>query len=184
MMMKMNSELGVHFLRQPFLDKRIDGIKLISEAAAACVSIIKTPPAIQAAEVIKKSYEEKMEFVKETQAFLCKDRFVILEIFTKERTHSQLIQRSERFLRMMMALNCLSQEDRELVWAASEFNEGEVKIELFKALAGAAHEMQVDDKAFFINQVEKIEGKNLIDRHIELVTEICTVKNSVESINE
>jgi hypothetical protein len=73
-----------------------------------------------------------------------------------------------------MANNVLSDDDRQLIWEASELNDGELKVELYKALIGSAADMKTQDRDFFIEKVQSIQDCDLIDRHIELVTEICT----------
>lgn len=49
-----------------------------------------------------------------------------------------------------------------------------MKVDLYKVLIGAAADMLLEDRAFFIERVLSIPGKERIDREVELVTEICT----------
>jgi len=86
------------------------------------------------------------------------------------------VQRSEQVLRLLMATGLLSAEDRDLVWTTSEINDGDLKVELFKALLGAASDMSEADRTFFVSKVAQVELQDLIDRHIELVVEICMAK--------
>jgi len=75
---------------------------------------------------------------------------VLNEVFTKDRTHAQLVQRSEPLLRLLMRYGVLGQGDRALVWEASEINEGELRVELFKVLIGAAADMRGEDRKYFL----------------------------------
>jgi len=72
-----------------------------------------------------------------------------------------------------MAKEALKEADRELVWETGEMNDGDLKIELHKALIGAAPDMRSRDREFFLDKIEQISAEEWIDRHIELVTEIC-----------
>ena len=48
-----------------------------------------------------------------------------------------------------------------------------MQIELLKVLIGAAADMQGRDREFCFEKLEQIAPADWIDRHIELVTEIC-----------
>ena len=81
---------------------------------------------------------------------------VLAEIFSKQRTHAQLVSRSEQVLRLLMMSGALSEEDRELIWDASEINDGDLKIELHKVLIGAAADMKGLDREFFVEHVGRL----------------------------
>ena len=72
-----------------------------------------------------------------------------------------------------MTKGALSEADRELVWEAGVINEGEMQIELLKVLIGAAADMEARDREFCLDKLMQIAPADWIDRHIELVTEIC-----------
>jgi len=102
---------------------------------------------------------------------------MIKEIFSKEKSHAQLVQRSEHVLRFLMAKEVLTNEEREMVWNAGQLNDGDLKVELLKVLTGAAPEMSDGDRSFFLKKLESVK-EDLISRHVDLVTEICsTFKN-------
>jgi hypothetical protein len=60
------------------------------------------------------------------------------------------------------------------VWQASQINDGDMKVDLYKVLIGAAADMQKEDRQFFIERVLSIPRADIIDREVELVTELCT----------
>jgi len=78
---------------------------------------------------------------------------IINEIFTKDKTHAQLVQRSESVLRLLMAKEALTTGDRDLVWGASEINDGDLMVELYKVLIGAAPDMRTEDRHFFLKKI-------------------------------
>lgn len=119
-----------------------------------------------------KSDSDKIVVVDEIVDLIVKED-TLKEIFTRGRTHAQLVQRSEQLIRLLMIKNALA-PDRQLVWEASEMNDIDQEIALFKVLSGAAGDMKKDDRAFYIDKVFKVDKSQLIDRHIELVTEICS----------
>ena len=95
------------------------------------------------------------------------------EVFSKEKTHAQLVSRSETVLRVLMAQEQLSLEDLEFVWRASELGDQEIEVEVFKALIGSAPDMTPMHKQFFLEKVTRTKAEAIIDRHIELVQELC-----------
>ena len=72
---------------------------------------------------------------------LMKDGEVLRAIFSKERTHLQLVQRTEQLLRLLMVKGQLTEEWRQIVWQASQINDGDMKVDLYKVLTGAASDM-------------------------------------------
>lgn len=84
------------------------------------------------------------------------------------------MQRAEKILNFLMTKDALSEEDRGLIWNASEINDGDMQVELFKVLAGGAQNMRKVDRMFFLERVGRVKPEDMIGRHIELITEICT----------
>jgi len=80
-----------------------------------------------------------------------------------------------------MAKEALTEADRQLVWDAGEINDGELKAELHKVLVGAAADMKSRDREVFLGKIEQISADQLIDRHIQLVTEMCTTIREPEN---
>ena len=52
-----------------------------------------------------------------------------------------------------MAKGSLDAEAKDLVWRASEMREGELREDIYKALIGAAADMQLEDKAYFVQKI-------------------------------
>ena len=51
-----------------------------------------------------------------------------------------------------------------------------MKIDLYKVLIGAAADMLLEDRTFFLEKVMSIPRKEVVDREVELVTEMCTAR--------
>jgi hypothetical protein len=162
-------------LSQNFLERRIDGLKLFNDACRVCLGVLKWQPSVLADSASQiRVHERKLKMVENVVQKITRGGRVLAEIFSKQRTHAQLVSRSEQVLRLLMMSGALSEEDRELIWDASEINDGDLKIELHKVLIGAAADMKGRDREFFVEHVGRLQPSNIIDRHIELVTEICT----------
>ena len=52
-----------------------------------------------------------------------------------------------------MTKELLKDDDRKLIWNASELNDGDMRVELFKVLAGGAQHMKKIDRIFFLDRV-------------------------------
>lgn len=169
-------DIGVLFLAQDFLGRRVDGVKLINDVAFQCLRVLQQPPSsgnvVSATQA--ENYERKLLMVDQAVARLKKDGEVLRAIFSKESTHLQLVQRTEQLLRLLMVKGQLGEEWRQLVWQASLINDGEMKVDLYKVLIGASADMQKEDRLFFIERVLSIPKAEIIDREVELVAELCT----------
>lgn len=62
-------------------------------------------------------------------------------------------------------------------------NDDDSRVEMLKALNGAADEMSEVDKLFFLSKVKLMPYEDIIDRHIQLVTEIGTVRSTTSQDN-
>ena len=65
------------------------------------------------------------------------------------------MQRTEQILKLLMQQQVLTQDQRELIWNATTFNDGELRVELFKILTGAAAEMRSKDREYFLTQLSQ-----------------------------
>ena len=85
---------------------------------------------------------------------------------------------------MLMNKEALTEEDRSLIWSASEINDGDMRVELFKVLAGGAQYMKKIDRIYYLSRVSQVNPGDMIGRHIELITEICTTMKGAEKSDE
>ena len=96
------------------------------------------------------------------------------ELFSKQRTHKELVQRTEKLLCLLMSLEQLTDEDRELIWRTTDMNDVDMRVEILKSLTGAANDMLYADRRFFVGKVVCMPAEETTDRHIDLVKEICS----------
>lgn len=97
-------DIGLLFLSQDFLGRRVDGVKLIADVAFTCLRAFQQPPSgtvVSASQAA--NYERKLLMADQAVEKLMKDGIVLRELFAKERTHTQLVQRTEQLLRLLMA---------------------------------------------------------------------------------
>lgn len=116
-------DIGLLFLSQDFLSRRVDGVKLIADVAFTSLRALQQPPTASSGQVVSASvaanYERKLLMADKVVEKLMKDGIVLRELFTKERTHTQLVQRTEQLLRLLMAKGRLNADWRQLIWQAS-----------------------------------------------------------------
>ena len=82
-----------------------------------------------------------MKMLEEVVGLIVEEGRVLNLIFSKDHTHIQLLQRTENLLRILMIKDKLVDASRQLIWQSSQINDGEMKIELYKVLTGAAPDM-------------------------------------------
>lgn len=168
-------DIGLLFLAQDFLGRRVDGVKLIGDVSAACLRAIQQPPSTSVVSATQaENYERKLRMADQAVEKLMNEGTALRELFTKERTHTQLVQRTEQLLRLLMTKGQLNAEARQLVWQAGQINDGDMKTDLYKVLIGAAPDMLPEDREFFLEKALSIPRNEVIDREVEMVTQICT----------
>jgi len=94
-------EIGSVFLKQNFMERRIDGAKLIQEVCKQVNMIIYQQ---QSDSIMNNSSKQiHIRFISELLLKI-KSENIIYQYFAKERTHSELVSRSEDFLKLLMSL--------------------------------------------------------------------------------
>jgi hypothetical protein len=69
-----------------------------------------------------------------------------------------------------MARGLFSEQNEDTVWNASENNDGDLRAEIHKVLTGAAADMQISHRLFFLTKISSVAEEDLNERHIELIT--------------
>jgi hypothetical protein len=77
-------------------------------------------------------------------------------------------------IKVLMAQDLFPDASRELAWGVTEMNDADLQIAFLKVLSGSASDMKINDRKFFLDKVDKLDRADIIDRHIQLVREICT----------
>jgi hypothetical protein len=83
-------DVGELFMRQNFLERRIDGVRLISEVCKNCLSILSSKPSALKANGAM-IHEKKLQMVETISKKIELSESIMVEIFRKDRTHSQLV---------------------------------------------------------------------------------------------
>lgn len=106
-------DMGLLFLSQDFLGRRVDGVKLINDVSFTCLRAFQQPPSGAAVTATQTAdHERKLQMTDQAVGKLMKEDYVLKELFSKERTHTQLVQRTEQLLRLLMAKEQLNAEKR------------------------------------------------------------------------
>jgi hypothetical protein len=106
------------------------------------------------------------------------------ELFSKQRTHKELVQRTEKLIIFLMNMGEIKDEERETIWKTTDMNDYEMKVEILKSLQGSAPHMAFEDRTFYMNKLLAIDPEDVIDRQIDLVKEICSTGRDDERNQE
>jgi hypothetical protein len=127
-------------MRQNFLEKRIDGAKYIDHICKLAL------------QGTFRSTQNKTQDFTGPLVDKLRDKEVILEFFSKSRIHSQLVQRSGGYLKLMFAQSAFSVEDMNLIWDNCATDEA-IHFEFYKVLTDAASKMTEDMVMFFVSKI-------------------------------
>ena len=101
------------YLRQPFLEKRIDGAKLVDTVCKEMLKqksfFLKETVALKKKETFKKNLDKLVHYLDKEQ--------ILQAFFDKKTIHEQLVQRSDGLLRLLMSQGLLKQEYLEEIWS-------------------------------------------------------------------
>ena len=106
------------------------------------------------------------------------------ELYSKQRTHKEIVQRTEKLIIFLMNMSEIKDEEREIIWKTTDMNDHEMKVEILKSLQGSAPHMAFEDRTFYINKLLAIPPEDVIDRQIDLVKEICSTGRDDERNQE
>jgi hypothetical protein len=78
----------------------MDGIKVIGEVSHQCSTLLRTTASGAATQTITTD-EARLELVGKVVSMLMKDDFILDQLYSKDKTHSQIVQRSEKVLKLL-----------------------------------------------------------------------------------
>jgi len=81
-------EIGQLFLSQNFLERRIDGLKLIRDVCSSCSRVLYSSPSTVVSANQLSVQQRKLEMVDEVVSKITHGGRVLVEVFSKERTHA------------------------------------------------------------------------------------------------
>lgn len=170
-------DIGCYFLKLNFLEKRIDGAKMISEVCKA-----STQMTFQASIDAKENSSDKLHtnhFIKKVVEKL-KHEKVLLQMFSKERAHQQLVERGEEVLKLLIQQDAMTSEDLELVWSATKLDET-TKLELYKLFNELSSILKIKEIVFIVDYLSQVPLAKIISEQVDLVYEIGKRARSGES---
>ena len=149
----LNLSIILMCLKSNFLERRIQGIKGLSEA-------LKN---------IKFTMTNKIsaEFMKDWL-----QQHKILEIiFDQKNYHVQIIQRSKEILKFLIVENCLGDAELSMFWRATEFDD-ETRREMFKIIHEVSTPMTIEHKIQFLNKFKEDTKAKIIPEAVECIYEM------------
>ncbi len=156
-----NLDIGILFMAQNFLEKRIDGAKYIDTVCRLALQGTLGGKADKSADFTRPLVDK------------LRDKDVLLQFFSKSRIHSQLVQRSGGLLKLMFAAQALSDAEMNLVWDNCATDEA-IHIEFYKVLTEVAAQMTQDLALFYVGKIQQRRGANLRAAEVSLLQEMAT----------
>jgi len=111
-------DLALIFLRQTFLERRIDGAKFLQEVCKSAKYEVST------------SYGQSLR--KKVVNYIKQNKILQL-LLSRDKTHIQLVQRSIETLRLLFSVGLVTDEELDLIWSVTKIDEA-LKLEMYKVL--------------------------------------------------
>lgn len=152
-------EIGAALLLLTNLQRRIQGIKYINEA-------IRTVRATYGPHRLM-TVKELIQVVRRLN--------VVEQVFGK-RTHFQLIHRADELIKLLFNEKDILESEIDMIWDTCRKQGEQIKLEVYNiildVLKPAYNNLRDQTKAYFITKLDNIEPRELIDKDIELLTEL------------
>ena len=156
-------EFAIKNLETPYLEKRIYGIRLISEAA-------------------NKANLAKLRGMKSTELANWVKSKKIIEIIYGDESHDQIVQRSGEVLKLLANDDSLSNSDIDLIWASSLKNDDLRKV-VYSILIESGSALKQDILTHLIEKVSELPPGKLLQEEINLVYELTKIPVRAGSAN-
>ena len=149
----LNLSIILMCLKSNFLERRIQGIKGLSEA-------LKN---------IKFTMTNKIsaEFMKQWLS----DHKILEIIFDQKNYHVQIIQRSKEILKFLIVENSLGDAELSMFWKATEFDD-ETRREMFKIIHEVSTPMTTEHKIQFLNKFKEDTKAKIIPEAVDCIYEM------------
>lgn len=121
--------------------------------------------------------EARLKLARDLVCKLLENNFILEELFSKEKTHTQLVTRSEKVLRLFFALESLNNDQLDILWKTTDQNDVFLETDMLKSLTGAAQDMKARDMKYFLNKIKQIPLENLSERYLQLIIEMGSMKH-------
>ena len=162
-------EIGIAFLKLNFLERRIDGAKIIQEVIKHANMLSFT--GINENQIGGTIKKEQQAFVEGIISRL-NEAQVLHQTFSKDRGHLQLVQRSEEMLKLLLSHNSVTEEDLNLIWSATRMDET-TQLEIYKVFAELGSRLRENEVSFVVWQIAQMPLSKINGEAIELVNEFA-----------
>lgn len=112
---KVAVKIGLAFMKQPFLEKRIDGAKMIDQVCNTAVSQIGSGSVTTTSERSKNLLRELIDNLRTANVFEL--------FFSNKNIHEQLVKKSAGILKLLMKRNEITDEELNYVWTSCQKHE-------------------------------------------------------------
>ena len=149
----LNLDIVLMCLKSNFLERRIQGIKSLAE----------TLKNLKYSKANRISSEYMLEWL---------EKHKILElIFDQKNYHVQIIQRSKEILKFLIVEDKLSEEQLNLFWRATEFDD-ETRREMYKIIDESSTPMQTHHVMQFLNKFKAEKDAKIIPEAVNCIYEM------------
>jgi hypothetical protein len=103
-------------------------------------------------------------------------RLGIITLIFGENTHYQIIHRSQDFIRLFFNEKEISEQEIDMIWNLCNKEGQQIKLEIYKIILEVlrqSHSAMTDQtKDYFISKLETVKPEHLIEKDIEIITEL------------
>lgn len=140
---KLTIQVGILFIKQNFLEKRIDGAKMIDQVCKKAINELVT--------TTTNSENRSLNLLIELIETLRENNVIDL-FFSSKNIHAQLVQRSEGLLKLMLKRQALTDEELEMVWSNC-LRHDSMALGLINVLKGIAYTLESKELSFFAAKI-------------------------------
>lgn len=138
--------MGSNLLKHEVLEKRIFGIKIVSDF-------------IKSTRIYGKN-------VTQTDVFQqIKKLDVFNEVFAPDKYHSQIVNRATELMRIYARENAIEQEEADLLWQTMQKDEF-IRIEIYQMISEVAQELKDDSIDLFVLKFKELEPSKMRERDV------------------
>ena len=157
---KVAVKIGLMFMKQPFLEKRIDGAKMIEQVCNTAVSQIGSGTATTTSERSKNLLRELIDSLRAAN---------VLELFfSTKNIHEQLVKKSGGVLKLLMKRNEITDEELDYVWINCHKHES-TSLELTGTFTTLCMVLEAKYLAYIANKLTEKSKAAINEKELELL---------------
>ena len=100
----------------------------------------------------------------------------IIDLIFGENTHYQIIHRSQDFIRLFFNEKEIKDEEIDMIWSLCSKEGQQIKLEIYKIILEVLRQshsaMTESTKDYFIDKLAQVDPKQMIEKDIEIITEL------------